>query len=323
MEKTYLPLKKRRAKEMTNINRRSELVFLYDIKDANPNGDPVDSNKPRMDEETGINLVTDVRLKRTIRDYLNEYKGLEIFVREIAKENRTIQSGKERSADFGKDAKEVAENVLQQCIDVRLFGATIPLEKDSVTFTGPVQFNMGRSLHRVELAYIKGTGAFASGESKNQKTFREEYIVPYSLIGFHGIINENAARYTNLTEQDIEMLLEGIWNGTKNLLSRSKMGQMPRLLIKVDYKLENYHLGDLLNGIKLKTDKPDEREIRGMQDYILEIEGLINKLNKNNQRIDIIKLQIDDELEIRLNGEKVKLDKVIADLGIKVETLNF
>ena len=60
---------------------RSELIFLYDIKDNNPNGDPLDSNKPRIDEETGINYVTDVRIKRTIRDYLYEYKGKEIFVR--------------------------------------------------------------------------------------------------------------------------------------------------------------------------------------------------------------------------------------------------
>ena len=64
------------------IKNRSELVFLYDIVDNNPNGDPLDSNKPRIDEETGINLVTDVRLKRTIRDYLKDYKDKEIFVRD-------------------------------------------------------------------------------------------------------------------------------------------------------------------------------------------------------------------------------------------------
>ena len=59
---------------MAVIKNRSELLFLYDITDANPNGDPIDENKPRIDEETGINIVTDVRLKRTVRDYLNDYK---------------------------------------------------------------------------------------------------------------------------------------------------------------------------------------------------------------------------------------------------------
>ncbi|MDS1029153.1 type I-B CRISPR-associated protein Cas7/Csh2 [Bacillota bacterium LX-D] len=308
---------------MSNLLQRSEIVFLYDIKDANPNGDPLDGNKPRMDEETGINLVTDVRLKRTIRDYLYDFKGQEIFVREIFKENGTIQSGKERSADFGKDAQEVAKNVLDKCIDVRLFGATIPLNNNSVTFTGPVQFNMGRSLHKVEVTYIKGTGAFASGESSKQKTFREEYIVPYSLIGFYGIINENAAQHTNLAEQDVDLLMEAIWNGTKNLISRSKIGQMPRLLLKVDYAEHSYHIGDLLSGIKLITSKSDEREIRGMDDFVLDFSGLVNKLEKNRQRIAGIKLQVDEGLQIQKEGQAIELAKVISDLGIKLDVMQF
>jgi len=87
------------------VKNRSEIVFLYDIKDANPNGDPMDENKPRIDEETGINIVTDVRLKRTIRDYLHNFKGKEIFVREIEYEPGKIQDAKLRIEDFLKDAK--------------------------------------------------------------------------------------------------------------------------------------------------------------------------------------------------------------------------
>ena len=68
--------------------KRSEIIFIYDVNDGNPNGDPLDENKPRIDEETGINIVTDVRLKRTIRDYLHNFKGLEIFVREIIYDSR-------------------------------------------------------------------------------------------------------------------------------------------------------------------------------------------------------------------------------------------
>ncbi|WP_269850715.1 type I CRISPR-associated protein Cas7 [Methanosarcina horonobensis] len=85
---------------MTEVNRRSEIVFLYDIKDGNPNGDPLDDNKPRIDEETGINLVTDVRFKRTIRDHLYKFRGKEIFVREISDENGSIQDAKMRARDF-------------------------------------------------------------------------------------------------------------------------------------------------------------------------------------------------------------------------------
>ena len=79
---------------------RSELVFLYDISYVNPNGDPLDENKPRIDEETEINIVTDVRLKRTIRDYLHDYKNREIFVKEIEYEPGKIQNAKLRAEDF-------------------------------------------------------------------------------------------------------------------------------------------------------------------------------------------------------------------------------
>ncbi len=279
---------------------RSELIFLYDIKDNNPNGDPIDQNKPRIDEETGINIVTDVRLKRTIRDYLHEYRGLELFVREIRDDKGNVQDGKKRAKDFGKDKKEIIENVLKECIDVRLFGATIPLDKDSATFTGPVQFNMGRSLHRVEVKRIKGTGAFASGEGKDSKTFREEYILPYSLIGFYGIINEKAAEHTNLAQEDIDLLLEAMWNGTKNLISRSKIGQVPRLLIKVNYKENSFHIGDLIKTIKLESDKADE-EIRDVEDFVLNIDDFIKVMESNKEKIDSIELKIDDRLNLNVD----------------------
>jgi len=129
---------------------------------------------------------------------LYDYKGFDgsngkdIFVREIESEKGGIKDGKARAKDFNENVDEI----LQKAIDIRLFGGVIPLDKASITFTGPVQFNMGRSLNKVNLKHIKGTGAFASGEGKAQKTFREEYIVPYSIIAFHGIINENAAKRT-------------------------------------------------------------------------------------------------------------------------------
>ncbi|MDK2821809.1 MAG: CRISPR-associated protein Csh2 [Clostridia bacterium] len=294
---------------------RSELIFLYDIKDNNPNGDPLDDNKPRIDEETSINIVTDVRLKRTIRDYLYNYKGQEIFVREKRNEAGKVQDAKTRAKDFGNNKDEVIKNVLEQCIDVRLFGATIPLDKSSATFTGPVQFSMGRSLHQVVMKRIKGTGAFASGENKDKKTFREEYILPYSLIGFYGIINEHAAESTNLKEEDINLLLDAMWNGTKNLISRSKVGQVPRMLIKVDYKEENFHIGDLLKDIKLLPNTRQE-EIRDVEDYRLELRNLIDTLKLNKEKIEIVWYKIDRRLSFESNWIEL-----LQDAGIQVEKL--
>jgi len=303
------------------IKNRAEIVFLYDVKDANPNGDPLDENKPRIDEETGINIVTDVRLKRTIRDYLKDFKGYDgktnkdIFVREIANEKGEIQDGKTRAKDFEENKKIV----LEKCIDVRLFGAVMPLaekakkkkENDaekaeegskerSITYTGPVQFRMGRSLHKVEMKHIKGTGAFASKEGSTQKTFREEDFLPYSLISFYGIINENAAKHTQLTEEDVNLLLDGMWNGTKNLISRSKAGQMPRLLLKVNYKENNYHIGDLDKMIKLMSEK-NEEQIRDISEVTLDASELIETLNKSKGESEILAFKQDDRVKIDLS----------------------
>jgi len=300
------------------INNRQEILFLYDVSDANPNGDPLDENKPRIDEETGINIVTDVRLKRTIRDYLYFYKGFngegdkDIFVREVAAEKKGLKDGKARAKDFSNSKDEV----LKRAIDIRLFGGVIPLDKDSITFTGPVQFNMGRSLNKVTVNHIKGTGAFASQEGKDNKTFREEYILPYSLIAFHGIINENAAKETNLTDEDIELLNEAIWQGTKNLITRSKMGHMPRFLLRVIYKQgSNFFIGDLHKKVRISSDLPDEK-IRGIKDFRLDISELLAVFKYHSDKIEKIVYTVDDGLKLSDNGKVISAGEIS---GVKAE----
>lgn len=302
------------------ISNRSEILFIYDIRDGNPNGDPLDENKPRIDEETGINLVTDVRLKRTIRDYLHKFKGLEIFVREIVydEQNMYIQDGKRRAKDF----EEKAERILTECIDVRLFGGVIPLKGDSITYTGPVQFKMGRSLHRITMKHIKGTGAFASKDGSKQATFREEDVLPYSLILFYGIINENAAKHTKLSEGDVKLLLEGIWNGTKSLISRTKAGQVPRLLLKVNYSKENYHIGDLDKMVKLVTEMHHE-SIRDTADFQLEISELIGKLAAEKSSIKDVEICVDDRIKFSKEGIAFPIEKLAEATGIAIKPIAF
>lgn len=333
--------------EETVVKNRSEIVFLYDIKDANPNGDPMDENKPRIDEDTGINIVTDVRLKRTIRDYLYTFKRKEIFVREIEYEPGKIQDAKLRIEDFLKDEmgtniKKTAlnlgqmkdimgKNVTRDCIDVRLFGATIPVEKSgkeksSITLIGPVQFRFGRSLHQVDVVHIKGTGAFASGKEMEQKTFREEYILPYSLICFYGIVNENAAKTTGLTETDVNLLLDGLWNGTKNLITRSKIGQMPRLLLNVVYNENNFHIGDLDKKLNLEAaDGKSGRELRNLSELTVNAVKLINTLEGSKDKIARIELKIDDDVVFLLPGDKkggrTELLNSLTEKGIPVQEL--
>jgi len=288
------------------ITKRSELLFCYDVTDANPNGDPLDENKPRVDEETGFNFVTDVRLKRTIRDYLYEYKGYsgkagkDIFVREKfidGEESKGLQDGKLRAKDF-EDNKE---KVLESCIDIRLFGGVLPLKGDSITFTGPTQFKMGRSLHKVEMKHIQGTGAFAGKPGAKQRTFREEYILHYSFIAFHGIINQNAARHTQMTEDDEKLLLDAMWNGTKNLISRSKFGQHPRLLIKITYSEPNFFLGDLDKKLRLVSDMNDLK-VRSVKDFRLDTADLETAIAENQRKILNIEYLKDSGLNMTIPG---------------------
>ena len=198
-----------------------------------------------------------------------------------------------------EDSEANAEILINECSDIRLFGGVIPLDKDSITYTGPVQFKMGRSLHKVELKHIKGTGAFASKAGAKQATFREEYILPYSFICFHGIINETAAKHTHLTEEDVKEMLEAMWNGTKNLISRSKFGQMPRFLLKVTYKTPGFFIGDLDKKVKL-TDYENDFAIRSIKDFKLDIEELNEIFEENKEQIDKIECKVDPDLEIVL-----------------------
>ncbi len=296
-----------------SIKNRSEILFLYDVKDANPNGDPVDENKPRIDEETGVNIVTDVRLKRTIRDYLHDYKKQEIFVLEARDEKGNLKTKEQRLQEFNNNPKEV----IDKCIDIRLFGATTAVEDKTMALTGPVQFKFGRSLHKVDMTFIKGTTVMPSGAEKKQGTFTERYIVPYSLIVFYGIVNETAAsqQLIPLSGQDILLMLEAIWNGTKNLISGTKFGQMPRLLLQVVYKQGlNFYIGELDKLISISTDKADEA-LRDISEVKVEVGQLIEALKKHREKIEAIRFKLDPRVSITQDNKDINLVDALQDFS--------
>ena len=300
------------------IKNRSEILFLYDITDANPNGDPNDENKPRIDEETGINIVTDVRLKRTIRDYLYEYKKQEIFIR-VRDKNGKLKD----KDDLLADSK--GKNRLKECIDLRLFGETTAVEEQRKTRTGPVQFKYGRSLHKVNLTYIKGTTVMPSKKGKEQGTFTERYILPYSLIAFYGVINETAAitQEIPLTEDDIDLMMEALWHGTKNLISGSKFGQNPRFLLQVIYKEGlSFYIGELDKRIRLISDKRDE-EIRRIEEVNLDITQLIDTLSQQQEKIHRIRMKVDEHLNCVKDDKSVDIAQKLKELKLPVEKFNF
>ena len=216
-----------------------------------------------------------------------------------------------------KDFKD-NEDLLKKCIDVRLFGATTAVKGKTMTLTGPVQFKYGRSLHRVDMTYVKGTTVMPSGQDKKQGTFTERYILPYSLIAFYGIVNENAAtrQKIELTEEDVLLMLEGMWNGTKNLMSTSKTGQMPRLLLQVVFKEENFHIGELDKRIKFITDK-NEEEIRDIQDGKLEISELVEALKIYKESVETVNFKVDERLILAVDGKATSLKDALSGFDIQ------
>lgn len=297
------------------IDKRSEILFLYDIENANPNGDPLNENRPRFDTESSTVIVTDVRLKRSIRDYWYEYKGFngkngtDVFVRETKYnegDKEYIKDGKRRAKDFNEQVDEI----LKTCVDIRVFGGVIPLSNASITRIGPVQFQMGRSLNKTEIVEEQGTGAFAASSGKTQATFRTEYKVPYAVIGFNGIINEKSAQYSLMTNEDKELLKEGIWEGTKALISRSKFGQTPLLLLVIDYN-EPFYIGSLRQRIKLETGEMNEMQVRNVNDYRIDVTELMNELKANKDKIDTIEFRADSRLRLIYNG--MPLTKISKD----------
>jgi CRISPR-associated protein Csh2 len=177
-------------------------------------------------------------------------------------------------------------------------------------------------MHKVYIKHFRGTGAFASGKEATQKTFREEDFLLYSLINFYGVINENVAAETKLTDQDITLMMDALWNGTKNLISRSKVGQVPRLLLKVNYGAKNYHIGDINAGIKLVSELEDEL-IRNISEFQLDIDDLMNALNQNRGTIDSVQYKVDPKVRLRYKGLEQTLPGCFDAIGIAHSEFSF
>ena len=269
--------------------KNSEILFLYDAKRCNPNGDMDNENKPRMDWDTGTNLVSDVRLKRYIRDYLETVKGETLFVTNKAKD------AKDR-------VKQLGEQSVLDLIGVRLFGAVTATE-EAEHLTGPVQFNWGYSLNKVELQDTKTiTSSFSSGEGVGK-----DYRVKYSFIAFSGGISGLAARDTELKESDIELLDEAIVKSIPLNRTRSKIGQTPRLYLRVELEDNQSFLNDLREYISLDYQKAEEN-IREISDSKLDITQLLDYLKANQEKVNQIYYWKDSQLEFKDDGFKSLLD---------------
>ncbi|NLW39919.1 MAG: type I-B CRISPR-associated protein Cas7/Csh2 [Tissierellia bacterium] len=288
---------------MTN----NEILYIYDAKLTNPNGDPDEENRPRMDYEREINLVSDLRLKRYIRDYL-VMKGHDIFVRRV--DDKPVTADRRI-----KDLKDSSEDwILENLTDVRMFGATMTVKGDNKTFIGPIQFNWGYSLNKVELLEASITSHFASREGTDQGTIGKDYRVKYSLIAFSGVVSGNRAIKTRLKEEDLDLLDEAMVHAIPNLATRSKIGQYPRLYMRVEYMDSETILGDYRDYIKLKE---ETSSIRDINECAIEIDELVELLENSSNKIKNIYYFRDKNLVLTLNGERVSFEEAFGNFPLK------
>lgn len=280
-----------------SLSSRREWLFLYDIRMGNPNGDP-DENRPRSLPD-GRFYVTDVRLKRFARDYMIA-KGQDILVSSI--EGRTTNlTGRVahylQEHNLAKaEGEALVQILLDAFIDARWFGSSFAFKKQEgwepkpipKTLTGAVQLNMGEVLHEAEELYIQGTSVFGSAEEKTQGTFTGYAALRYALIAFHGIANEHAAAKSRMTDADYDTLLLALWNGVRSAgNTRTKVGQVPRWLVSVEYHPgEEFQFGNLMDYVKpvAVAGKP-EREWASPDDYQLDITRLLERFGRQRHRI--------------------------------------
>lgn len=314
----------------TDLERRSEIVFVTDAQDCNPNGNPKGENRPRIDPVTQQCVVTDVRLKRYLRDQLND-DGHGIFVKTMGNASSRAALALDRLRDVEEieepedleQLEDIHREFLNQSSDVRYFGATLSFNKDpedelhaavktqfeGANYTGPVQFSPARSLNAVETneEYDTLTSVIATQEEKSTGGYGlDDNRIKYGIFPFHGLVDEHGATNTHLSASDVERLDTLCWRALKNqTISRSKLGQEPRLYVRVEYDTEGYHLGDLHHGVQLDPDesKPDA-ELRTVNDAYLDVSDLIERLGDHAEHIHTVHTVGSDRLQIT-DGETV------------------
>jgi CRISPR-associated protein Csh2 len=288
----------------------SEILYLYDAKLTNPNGDPDEENRPRMDYERDINLVSDLRLKRYIRDYMQD-KGYNLFVRKL-----DDKSAIPEKIIATLNNSEV-DTILNELIDVRMFGATMPIKKDNKTFIGPIQFNFGYSLNKVQLLESSITSHFSTDDKHSQGAIGKDYRVMYSMIAFAGVISGKRAEYTKLTEEDLNLFDQAMKNAIPLLATRSKVGQYPRLYMRVEYNDNETILGDLRDYVELIE---KQESVRDIKEVSLEIKELVDFINDNKDRIKTVHYFADKKLNIIVNGNASKFEEAFKNIKLsKIE----
>jgi len=255
------------------IKNRYDFVFFFDVKDGNPNGDPDQLNLPRADAEDQHGLVTDVCIKRKIRNYVMLEKKLEppfdIFIRQEQVLNRIIDGTQ------GETIQQRQNNLCERYFDIRTFGAVLSVgEKGAGTVRGPVQLTFSRSEDRIYQAEHSITRCAVTTEEDAKKqesreyatTFGRKSTIPYALYRMHGFISASDAIKTNFSEEDLKLLWKSLINAFEHdrAAARGEMSPVKLVIFKHESHLGNALSGQLFKRVSItrKSDLP-----RKIEDY--------------------------------------------------------
>lgn len=266
---------------MSELKNRIDFVYIFDVQDGNPNGDPDAGNLPRVDAETGMGLVTDVCLKRKVRNYVQVAKGgasnYDIFIREKAVLNTLIDAVHDEDVvkkASDKDKTSTARDVMcKKYYDIRTFGAVMSTGKNAGQVRGPIQLTFARSVDSVAAMEHSITRMAVATEKEAEKqkgdnrTMGRKATVPYGLYVCHGFISANLAQQTGFTEEDLALF----WDALKNMFdidrsaARGLMSAQKLVVFKHDSVLGNAPANKLFDLVKVK--KVCDGAPRKFEDY--------------------------------------------------------
>ena len=286
--------------EKEAIKNRYDFVYLFDVQDGNPNGDPDGDNAPRTDYETGQGLVTDVCLKRKVRNYVQIKMGEDqlnqIFVKEGAVLNNEIKKAykaldlKPKEKGKESDNKDKARQYMcEHYYDIRTFGAVMSTGDNAGQVRGAVQLTFARSIDPVMTSEHTVTRMAVTDEKDKDKerTMGRKATVPYGLYRAHGFISAALARETTFSEDDLDLL----WEALKNMFdldrsaARGLMAARRLIVFKHDDDLGNAPAHKLFELVKVEAKDPN-RPARSFSDYEITIDE--SKLSEGVELLDLI-----------------------------------
>lgn len=209
------------------VANRYDFVYFFEVTDGNPNGDPDAGNLPRIDPETNQGLVTDVCLKRKVRNYVADTKqdatGYSIYVRDKAVLNSQheqaykaleLKSEAKKLPKKEEDARKLTAWMCENFFDIRAFGAVMTTEVNTGQVRGPIQLTFSRSLDPIVSAEFAITRCAVTNEKEadKERTIGRKFNVPYGLYRCHGFLNASLAQQTGFTEDDLALFKEALNN---------------------------------------------------------------------------------------------------------------